>query len=85
MPHAALEHEAVLGARLDESASNVLAQPASVVVEAGLESGVVASGLFVIVVLPDGAQVLRDEARGDEQGAAHGRRDDRCPTSLATA
>ena len=54
------------------------AAAASVVVDAGFESGCVASGLFVIVVLPDGAQVLRDQTCSDQQGAAHGRRDDRC-------
>ena len=50
---------------------------ASVVVDAGLGGGTVPSGLFVIVVLPDGAQVFRDEPRGDEERPADGGRDGR--------
>ena len=49
----------------------------SVAVDAGLESGVVSAGLFVIVVLPDGAQVLRDECGRHQQRTADGRRDHR--------
>src|SRR4051794_30225806 len=48
-------------------------EPSVVVVR--LESGV-SSGLFVIVVLPDDAHVLRDQCRGHEDRGAHSGRDD---------